>query len=641
MADRITKGRGQKSTKKSNSKSKIKGKNSDTKDSYNDRLLGTSKSGSKITKGKGRSSKQKSFSSNGSRKSQSTNEKDSYSVLKISGVDQVIQKNLKGFLIKKTLGKVTIIKFLTGEDGAIVTVLNKSHATKVLELDGTLYFGKNLSITLIENNTAEGSSSSKGKLQELMEKFLLTRISTDSKVLNLQFMNNDPILKEIDAQFIIGSLESKVINAIFAIAARKYPEIETMDLSNNAMTSLSPISSISLHFPKLKNLSLQSNPVANIKELDYLGVAGSTKSLKYLRELQMTDTNIRNSILSNPGGDVMYLREIVTRFPSLEVLDSFVVAADIKANIIAEFERDNPGKIKSLVDTNNSSRSASTLTSWSSLVPISGSFTDSENTKNLVSGFIQGFFQLYDQNRGALGILYSEDSQFSISLNTSQPPSFIQNGLKNPLSMSKHLEHSHNLTKVKDYKRRKNNLFIGPQSIVSKIISLPGTVHILNDTNSFTYDSWGFPLLISGVFVNVIMIIVHGEFQEPDTNSKYSFDRTFMLSEAPQNSQALNSGWPCIIRQDLLSIRFYSGTDSFQIENTNPISQPINDVSNVVPTMGHTPEQMDLINKISAVTGLNQDWSTKCLLETGWDPQKALEAFNILKGSIPPEAFIR
>ncbi|PVU85780.1 hypothetical protein BB560_006906 [Smittium megazygosporum] len=268
------------------------------------------------------------------------------------------------------------------------------------------------------------------------------------------------------------------------------------------------------------------------------------------------------------------------------------------------------------------------------IVPVMPNFIDSPEIKDLAFGFISGFFSFYDNDRRSLRNVYDLNALFSINYDTS--------GFSYPRSSK------NSRVVVSNIKAS------GPDSIVEKIISLPRTAH---SPDSLVFDSWSVPLSGDGSISNVIMLVIHGSYTEVETDSKFMFDRTFILSQAPPGSMAVNIGWPCVISQDFLTIRINSVPEPVVSQPAVPIvpqvltniqpapvsvgispvnhqqvhvnlqQMPVNTQTQISNSI-YTLEQNNLIGTLSNMTGLNSEWSAKCLAETGWDLNKSLEAFN-------------
>ncbi|OLY85677.1 mRNA export factor mex67 [Smittium mucronatum] len=361
-----------------------------------------------------------------------------------------------------------------------------------------------------------------------------------------------------------------------------------------------------------------------------------------MRELILIDTLARNNELSLADGETSYIKQVTSRFPSLEILDLVVLSPEIRAYALEESKRlakEKPGKTKDSFDSYSRTKN---LSSWTELSPINPSFSDSPESTNLAQGFIAGYYQLYDRDRPDLANVYSSDAVFSINTNVS-----TISGSSQSSTISHYVKFSRNLTRVKNRGKRYQTLAVGNRAICEKIKELPASSHNLADPSKLVFDVWSMTCKLgspteppsttpgSSVDTNCIMLVVHGMFTEIDSpNHVFSFDRTFILSEAPPSSVALANGWPCIIRRDLLTIRNHNPSTSFTLTLPPPSLQPPAAVSEDVASVHN-----NMVQQLCLATGLNAEWSAKCLSDTNWDYNKALQAFSIFKEQLPAQAF--
>jgi hypothetical protein len=94
------------------------------------------------------------------------------------------------------------------------------------------------------------------------------------------------------------------------------------------------------------------------------------------------------------------------------------------------------------------------------------------------------------------------------------------------VSMERWLEHSRNLTRVKDLKKRAVTIRFGYGEILPLISLLPKTRHDLQDMSKFIVDAYQ-RTAEGAVYV---VISIHGEFVEVDNKALRSFDRSILLS---------------------------------------------------------------------------------------------------------------
>lgn len=125
---------------------------------------------------------------------------------------------------------------------------------------------------------------------------------------------------------------------------------------------------------------------------------------------------------------------------------------------------------------------------------------------------------------------------------------------------------------------------------------------------------------------------------------------------------AAKEGWPCQILSDTLIIHpFLSNTaydpqtrsvvgDGVQIQPPAPVpaaaaapavgtSPQVNTANLPEALHGLSPEQIQAVQQLSSVTGMNAQYSVMCLQGNAFDYERALANFGEIRGNIPAEAF--
>jgi nuclear RNA export factor len=134
----------------------------------------------------------------------------------------------------------------------------------------------------------------------------------------------------------------------------------------------------------------------------------------------------------------------------------------------------------------------------------------------------------------------------------------------------------------------------------------------------------------------MLCLTVTGMFKELKTGHKVppvrAFFRTLVIVPA-------GSGF-CIANETL---HITNATDEqaknfFKTVISTPVSPPV--APRAVPDAATTQQ---MVAAMSEQSGMNLDWSKKCLEETQWDFTRALSAFADAqkRGLIPPEAFVK
>ncbi|KAG8800358.1 nuclear mRNA export, poly(A)+RNA binding protein [Serendipita sp. 398] len=231
----------------------------------------------------------------------------------------------------------------------------------------------------------------------------------------------------------------------------------------------------------------------------------------------------------------------------------------------------------------------------------------------------------------------------------------------------------------------RDRLFTGADDILVGLGLLPTTKHIVAEGEKFVVDTVQMDLGAGPQ----LFITIHGEFVEAPgvIDGIRSFDRSLILSPAPDGSYAKQNGWDAMIISDQLNIRSYSSHESWAVGPMSTQAQEIaaviasgsvhsshptrvtGDTSHMVssasastsgstiPANSQSTEQLhpllaDLgdsqrasMVQLQAITGLNFQYTMMCLEANGWDFAQAKVNYDELVNSnppmIPPEAYIQ
>lgn len=322
------------------------------------------------------------------------------------------------------------------------------------------------------------------------------------------------------------------------------------------------------------------------KELKILHLANNriadTRPLERLKGLDLIEIKLEgNPIVQNLGSS--YQEAIRKIFPKLKTLD----------------DKELPAKI-SFEDEDEEKTSGELPASIPKMVK-------NEGAAGLVLTFLEQFFKLYDSDsRQPLLEAYHENAMFSMS-------AWGRHDL-----LASYIPESRNLIKVDYEKKRHDLLKIGKLGVVAFLAKLPKTEH---DMNTFTLDS---------PFSNESMMIftVTGCFRERDTKqaSIRHFNRCFVV--VPQNQ-----GF--VIANETLFI-----SQAQDLSKRKAFMNPQPSTMAAAPVVDEAT-QRSLANSFSEKSGMNLEFSAKCLEENGWDFERAATVFSDAKqkGIIPQEAF--
>lgn len=425
-----------------------------------------------------------------------------------------------------------------------------------------------------------------------LEQVLVGRYNSETKFLDLSKLGEDELLKR-NGFFELSSTTSKMFPALmqvaekkFATAQQKRDTVHSVSLAYNSLKDIRAVSTLSVTFPDLKNLSLEGNMIEEWKPLD------SWKNrFKNLEQLVLTG----NPITSLPG----YLEEACRRYPKLYMLDNIYVDPLIRQKINKEIAG------PPIVGTDANGRPILPL-------KVKGKFIHDD--QGVAMQFLSNFFGTYQQNRsGLLQQYYGRDSTFSISVNTSAPRSEEQQNVRQ--YWDGYIPKSRNLKRVTHPKGRVDRLAIGIDEIGKLWSELPTIRYNLANDKLWSFDVW--PIEITTGVMGIICI-VHADYEElnmvdnEEKVVKRSFDRTFTLHPDAQGKVKVGN--------DALVVRAYGGCDSWKEEDTPETAEE---------------NKQKMCVEIMKQTGLRLDWAKLCLEETGWEMDKAWQAFLEAKVRYP------
>ncbi|XP_034454526.1 nuclear RNA export factor 1 isoform X1 [Hippoglossus hippoglossus] len=367
------------------------------------------------------------------------------------------------------------------------------------------------------------------------------------------------------------------MEAVITIIEENIPELTCLNLSNNRIHKLDELSELVSKVPNLKTLNLSHNELKSDRELD------KVKGLK-LVELWLN----RNPLCLYFKDQASYISAVRQRFPRLLKLDGNDIPPPIG------FDVETPTTIP----------------------PCKGSCFGSDEIKALILQFLQQYYSIYDSgDRQSLLDAYHDGA--SLSMTT---PYSTQNPSRS--SLGEYHKDTRNLKRIKDTTMRFRLLKHTRLNVVAFINELPKTQH---DIASFTVDV--------NTYTNTLLsFTVSGVFKEVAVDGK-SRDSTMAFSRVFITVPAGGSGL-CIVN-DQLFIRMAT-TEEIRRAFVAPAPTPS---SSPVPTL--TAPQQEMLTAFSQKSGMNLEWSQKCLQDNEWDFNRAAQIFTQLKadGHIPEVAF--
>lgn len=271
------------------------------------------------------------------------------------------------------------------------------------------------------------------------------------------------------------------------------------------------------------------------------------------------------------------------------------------------------------------------------LPPILPNFFAGDQIKTLLVPFMEKYFKVYDsEDRQPLFEVYHDQASFSLSV-----PLNLEPGQgKTRLSRYFREHQSRNLLVTKDPAQRNKLIKQKKVPIIAYLHDLPTTQH---DMNSLRID-------VSMAQGSLLCFTVSGTFKEVTTKSNHdevviAFSRVFLATHHPTTGL-------CIINDELcLRPATNQQKSLFGSPGPTPSTSPVN-VPQSMPAppglappalalQGLAPAQQEMLAQFMRVSGMNAEWSSKCLGENNWNYEQAGKIFTNLQseGKIPPEAF--
>ncbi|QLG70691.1 hypothetical protein HG535_0A06330 [Zygotorulaspora mrakii] len=558
-------------------------------------------------------------------------------------------QDLMNFLSRNT--RVSIVDASVEGQTVIGYVASKADADSLMKWNGIRFAGNNLKFEILDDNSGTGTSNT----ITLLKNFLLRRYKTETKMLDLGNLHNDPELVQ-KGLFSSISTQSKMFPALMKLASKE-PQliVESINLSDNNLKDITGIASLAQTFPNLRNLCLANNQISRFRSLEVW-----KNKFKDLRELLMMNNPITT--------DKLYRSEMLRLFPKLVILDGVVLRDEQQLTRIYSL----PMKLQQFFFENNDLGSSST-------------------------DFVTNFLNFWDADRNQLLGLYTPQSQFSLSVDSSMPSSSVTESDQNP-SFGYYLSSSRNISKVSSEKSIQQRLAMGQEAISKNFKSIPRTKHHLQDKpNEYSME------VVSCPQISGFIITLHGFFEETEkpeidpiksngpqrsrrfnhghnsTNnrlSKKSFDRTWVI---------VPTGTGVVIASDLLTIRAFATPAWLQdpsqfpavvpqtinpsqpLQTGMPIAAPgnqamaaainpsistgsaIGSAPQLSPTLQLPPDvqarlnplQLEILNKLHLETKLNAEYSYMLAEQSGWSYDVAIKGFQNSVSNIPREAFIQ
>lgn len=531
------------------------------------------------------------------------------------------EKSLRQWLEKKArmrLGRTgrdevrPIRKSRIDADGSMIICVPEVEARAYEKMNGYKWAGTTLRITRLgeaAKQEAKGLSSAAEETKAMLRGVLERRWNPDTKILDLSVLAQDPDLQNAQ-MFSQGSTASKFFPALMVVLEKSFSEpkerdeaIQAVSLAGNDLGDLKIVSTLSETLPNLQNLDLSNNKFETVASLHIW-----RRRFRHLQHLILTNNPLEQT-------EPNYATEIMSWYPNLMMLNNV--------------------QVRTAEDIANK-KSASNLP-----FPVRAPQFNDEG--GIAEGFIRNWFAGFDNDRAQLAqVYYDENSDFSFAVNISAPrdPSGSENTVKQ--EWAAYIPHSRNLRKVTQLPARQKRIFHGTQAIAEAFASMPATKHPdLADSSKWMIEAniqpgipdptGNAPSGVDGFYISI-----HGEFEEAETNRKRSMDHAIYIG--PGGSLGVR------VISHKITLRAYGGTQAFQVTASTPpmpAAEPV--AAEGVPGLpaGLTMEVAErMVTELTKQTGMTIESSQDCLMQTAWNFDAALSAFQSVKASLPPTAFI-
>ncbi|KAK9391149.1 nuclear RNA export factor 1 [Crotalus adamanteus] len=423
---------------------------------------------------------------------------------------------------------------------------------------------------------------------EQLKQCMSKRYDSSHQALDLKNIHADPDLIAQNIDIVLNRRNCMI--AVLQIINDNIPELLSLNLSDNKLYRLDDMSELHQKAPNLKILNLSCNQLKTEHELDKL------KGLK-LVELWLEN----NTLCDNFRDRSIYISAIRERFPKLLRLDGHELPPPIS------FDVETP----------------------TTLPPCKGSYFASEGLKMLIVRFLQQYYAIYDSgDRQGLLDAYHEGACCSLSI-----PFSVNHPYRN--SLAEYFKNSRNVKRLKDPSMRFRLLKHTKLNVVAFLSELPKTQH---DVNSFVVD-------VCAQTNSLLCFTLSGIFKEVDSRCRdlvRAFTRVFIAVPVGHSGLSIVNDQLFIRKANNIEIR-----KAFVMPAPTPSSSPVPTPSaepmpssSPGPTL--TAEQQEMLQNFSLQSGMNLEWSQKCLLDNDWNYAKAAHAYTQLKAEhkIPEVAFI-
>ncbi|XP_076756404.1 nuclear RNA export factor 1 [Xylocopa sonorina] len=397
-------------------------------------------------------------------------------------------------------------------------------------------------------------------LQPLLLTALAKKYDPNNKTLDLEQFHKDP---DMSKTAYCPLTQQRTFTHVMKLIKTAIATVEHLNLQKNELFSLTPVEANALS--SIKYLDLRHNNLMSMEAL---------APLKNLCILKLWLDG--NPLCENYCSSKQYVESVLKYCPNLIQLDGvYIRTSGLPLTYVNYFKN--------------------------------------ESKEELVTKFINHFFNLYDHNdRSHLRGLYYKNAFYSMSF-----------GINPSIAHKRNLTQfttNRNLLRTTDSNKKRQNLYYGQDNILAGLKRLPRSYH---DRNSFVYDL----IFDDG---KCLVISVSGLLKNMSKTSQIlSFNRTFVLQAGPD------------YEYNILNDQYHVDSTLEEISPTSIETKVSYD--ELTSACFSVNEKKELLKKFVEVTTLNDDWSQTYMEEACWNIRKAILNFmkDYKSSSVPIDAFSR
>ncbi|CAD5223173.1 unnamed protein product [Bursaphelenchus okinawaensis] len=486
-------------------------------------------------------------------------------------------------------------------------------------------------------------------IKQNIRKVVDSRHNKAANSLDLSEFQHDKLFVQNDLGNLCSLTRNAVMVEVIKIINDKYPDITGISLKNNRLNLLDTAMTLTFAAPQVVELDLSDNQLKSITQLEKFRQWG-------IERLHLEN----NPFTADYADGSSYTSAVHDYFPRVSYLDGTVVHC-------------NPYKINADLQ-----RRAGVP-----YPPVQPGYAPDATLKLMVEQFLVQFFEIYDdpvpsRSRQNLINAYEETATFTHCIQIVPDSRMVPKGDEE--AFRQYIRSSHNILHESKWEKYREKLMsVGAMEIAVALSRLPITQHV---KDSFVLD---FVMITN----NLVVFTIRGIFCDGEDVTKANsaekcykfFNRTMavvpkaegkiaivndQLTISPINSERLERYQRLIKKAleapsdpqpnnlDLNSLSVNnnpqqpgpSGLQNLKMEPVQPTPvQPTPVQPQQAPPSTPNYDVNDpnireqMIVTFCQQSGMNREWSQKCLEDMKWNYEEAGQAFTQARANIPPEAF--